>query len=184
MSNLKTLVETFRKKAYKRVQRNDYSYKQTDNFTTDELERWLNMYSAKIEEDQEARLIRDAMEHHIRRYHEYAIKGKIGGHYRQFGVDEKNCIFEHVMPVNTIVAMLIDNRLTIKQALNTPTCLVKKEDDVVLRESGHGSSSPDAWYFFRRYTVLNSSFKTYNGQAITDPDNFTLEDHFKLFGIV
>jgi hypothetical protein len=184
MSNLKTLVETFRKKAYKRVQRNDYSYKQTDNFTTDELERLLNMYSAKIEEDQEARLIRDAMEHHIRRYHGYAIEGKIGGHYRQFGVDEKNCIFEHVMPVNTIVAMLIDNRLTIKQALNTPTCLVKKEDDVVLRESGHGSSSPDAWYFFRRYTVLNSSFKTYNGQAITDPDNFTLEDHFKLFGIV
>ena len=121
MSNLKTLVEGFRKQAYKRVQRNDYSYKQTDDFTTSELERLLDKYLAKIEEDQEARLIRDAMERHIRRYHEYSVEGKIGGHYRQLGVDEDNCIFEHIMPVNTIVAMLIEGRLTITQALNTPT---------------------------------------------------------------
>ena len=184
MSNLQTLIETFRKKAYKRVQRNDYSYRQTDEFTTSELERLLDMYLAKIDEDQEARLIRDAMEHHIRRYHGYAIEGKIGGHYRQVGVDEKNCIFEHVMPVNTIVAMLIDDCLTIKQALNTPTCLIKKQDDVTLRESGHGASSPDAWNFFRRYSVLNSQFKTYNGQAISNLMDFTLEDHFNLFNII
>lgn len=184
MSKLKELMEGFRKKAYKRVQRNEYSYKQTDYFTTSELERLLDMYLAKIDEDQEARLIRDAMEHHIRRYHGYSIEGKIGAHYRQIGVDESNCIFEHVMPVNTIVAMLIEGRLTITQALNTPTCLIKKEDDVVLRESGHNASSPCPYNFFRRYSVLNSKFKTYNGQAIADPDNFTLDDHFTLFGIV
>lgn len=184
MSKLKELMEGFRKEAYKRVQRNEYSYKQTDDFTTSELERLLSMYLAKIDEDQEARLIRDAMEHHIRRYHDYSIKGKIGAHYRQVGVDESNCIFEHVMPVNTIVAMLIESRLTINQALNTPTCLINKEDDVVLRESGRNASSPCPYNFFRRYSVLNSKFKTYNGQAIADPDNFTLDDHFTLFGIV
>jgi len=184
MSNLKTLIEGFRKQAYKRVQRNDYSYKQTDDFTTSELERLLEKYLSKIEEDQEARLIRDAMEHHIRRYHGYSVEGKIGAHYRQLGVDEDNCIFEHIMPVNTIVAMLIEGRLTINQALNTPTCLINKQDDVLLRESGLNSTSPDNWYFFRRYKVLNSKFKTYNGQPIVDPDNFTLQDHFDLFGIV
>lgn len=184
MSKLKELIEGFRKEAYKRVQRNEYSYKQTDDFTTSELERLLDMYLAKIDEDQEARLIRDAMEHHIRRYHDYSIKGKIGAHYRQVGVDESNCIFEHVMPVNTIVAMLIESCLTINQALNTPTCLINKEDDVVLRESGRNASSPCPYNFFRRYSVLNSKFKTYNGQAIANPDTFTLDDHFTLFGIV
>lgn len=184
MSNLKILVENFRKKAYKRVQRNQQSYQQTDDFTKSELERLLEMYSTCLVEDQHARLIRDAMEHHIRRYHDYSIEGKIGAHYRQFGVDENNCIFEHIMPINTIVAMLIEGAMTIDQALNTPTCLIRKEDDVLLRQSGLGSSSPDNWYFFRRYKVLNSKFRTYNGQMINDPDVFTLEDHFKLFGIL
>lgn len=184
MSNLKTLIESFRKKAYKRVRRSEQSYQQTDDFTKNELERLLEMYNTCLVEDQRARLIRDAMEHHIRRYHGYSIEGKIGSHYRQFGVDEKNCIFEHIMPVNTTVAMLIEGALTINQALNTPTCLIKKEDDVILRESGLGSSSPDNWNFFKRYHVLNSKFKTYNGQVIDNPDSFTLEDHFKLFSIL
>lgn len=184
MSNLKTLIESFRKRAYKRVQRNDYSYKQTDDFTTSELERLLEMYLGKIEEDQEARLIRDAMEHHIRRYHDYSVRDKFGAHYMQFGVDIKNCIFEHIMPVNTIVAMLIEGRISINQSLNTPTCLINKEDDVILRKSGLNATSPDNWYFFRRYQVLNSKFKTYNGQPINNPNNFTLQDHFDLFGIV
>jgi hypothetical protein len=184
MSNLKTLIEGFRKKAYKRVQRGDLSYKQTDEVITGELERWLAKYSACLVEDQEARLLRDFIELAVRRYHEYSIDGKIGGHYRQVGVDEKNCIFEHIIPINYVVAMLIEGRLTINQALNTPTCLIKKEDDVLLRESGLGSSSPDHWNFFKRYKVLNSTFKTYNGQAIGNLDTFTLEDHYHLFGIV
>jgi hypothetical protein len=184
MSTLKQLVESFRKRTYKRVQRNEQSYKQTYDFTVGELERLLEMYKACIEENQEARLIRDSMDHHIRRYHGYSIEGNFGGHYRQFGVDEKNCVFEHIIPATNVLAMLIEGRLTVNQALNTPTCLITKADDVILRESGMGSSSPDNWYFFKRYKVLNSKFRTYNGIAIEDLDTFTLEDHFKLFGIV
>ena len=184
MSNLKELMEGFRKNAYKKVQRNDYSYRQTDDFTVGELTRLLEMYQSKIEEDQEARLIRDSMDHHIRRYHGYSIQGKINGHYRQIGVDEGNCVFEHVIPATNVLAMLIEGHLTITQALNTPTCLIKKEDDVILRKSGLGSSSPDNWNFFKRYSILDSKFRTYNGHMIENLDNFTLEDHFKLFGIV
>lgn len=184
MSTLKELIESFRKRAYKRVQRNDQSYKQTYDFTVSELERLLEMYRACIDEDQYARLLRDSMDHHIRRYHGYSIEGNFGGHYRQFGVDEKNCIFEHIIPATNVLAMLIEGRLTVNQALNTPTCLINKTDDVILRESGLGSSSPDNWNFFKRYKVLNSKFRTYNGTQIEDLDTFTLEDHFKLFGIV
>jgi hypothetical protein len=184
MSTLKQLIESFRKRTYKRVQRSEQSYKQTYDFTTGELERLLDMYRACIEENQQARLIRDSMDHHIRRYHDYSIQGNFGGHYRQFGVDEKNCVFEHIIPATNVLAMLIEGRLTINQALNTPTCLITKTDDVILRESGLGSSSPDNWCFFKRYKVLNSNFRTYNGTIIDNLDTFTLEDHFKLFGVV
>lgn len=184
MSNLKTLVEGFRKKAYKQVKRSALSYEQTDHFMCNELERLLTKYKACLVEDQEARLIRDFMELAVRRYNEYSIAGKIGAHYRQLGVDEKNCIFEHVIPVNYVVAMLIEERLTINQALNTPTCLIKKEDDVLLTTNGLGSKSPDNWNFFKRYIILNSKFKTFNGQDISDLSNFTLEDHYHMFGIL
>lgn len=184
MSNFKKLIESFVKRAYKRVKRDEYAYKQTEELITEELERYLTKYKACLAEDQEARLLRDYMDFSVRRYHGYCIEGKIGAHYRQGGVDEKNCIFEHILPANIVVAMLIEGRLTIKQALNTPTCLINKSDDVILRESGLGSSSPDNWFFFRRYKILNSKFKTYNGQLIDNIDNFSLEDHYKLFGIV
>ena len=184
MSNLRQLIESFRKRAYKKVQRNEQSYKQTHDYISSELARKLEMYRACIEENQTARLIRDDMDHLIRRYHGYSIEGNFGGHYRQFGVDEKNCVFEHIIPATNVLAMLIEDRLTINQALNTPTCLITKPDDVILRESGMGSSSPDNWNFFKRYKVLNSKFRTYNGQVIENLDTFTLEDHFKLFGIV
>jgi hypothetical protein len=131
------------------------------------------MYKAQTTVDQTARQIRDSMDHHIRRYHGYSIQGKINGHYRQIGVDESNCVFEHVIPATNVLAMLIEGHLTITQALNTPTCLIKKEDDVILRKSGLGSSSPDNWNFFKRYSVLDSKFRTYNGHMIENLDNFT-----------
>lgn len=184
MRNFKELIQSFVKSTPKRVVRNEMSYQQTSDFTIAELERLLTMYNSCIEEDQTARSIRDSMVYHIRHSNDYAIREKFGSHYRQDGVDEHNCTFEHIMPVNIVVSMLIEGRLTINQALNTPTCLISKDDDVILRERGLGSRTPDNWYFFRRYTVLNSSFKTYNGHVITNFNEYSLEDHFKLFGIV
>lgn len=183
MADLKTLVEGYQNKNYKRVQRNTDSYRQTLAFTISELERLVPMYNEQFAENQTARLIRDSIDHHIRRYHGYAIEGAIGSHYREVGVDDQQSVFEHVIPASSVRDMLIQGRLTINQALNTPTCLIKKTSDDMLRHSGLSSTSPSNWFFFRRYSVLNSTFETYNGQAISDINSMTLEDHFKLFGI-
>lgn len=183
MSDLKILVEGYQNKNYKRVQRNPTSYGQTLAFTVSELTRLVAMYQEQFEENQTARLIRDSIDHHIRRYHGYSIEGAIGSHYREIGVDIKECVFEHVIPASSVRDMLIQGRLSIIQALNTPICLIKKASDTTLRESGLSSTSPSNWYFFRRYEVLQSKFETYNGQSITDLHSMTLEDHFKLFGV-
>lgn len=183
MSNLKQLVESFVKRNYKKVQRNDKSYNQTLSITTSELERLLEMYRACIEEDQTARLIRDSMDHWIRRYHDYAIRGNIGSHYVASGIKQGETVFEHIIPANIVRDMLIQGKLTINQALNAPTCLISKVDDVILRKNGLASSSPDNWHFFDRYSVLNTEFKTYNGQLVEDLHSWDLNKHFEFFNI-
>lgn len=180
-SNLKQLVESYSKRNYKKVNRNDRSYRQTLEITTSELERLLDLYRSCLEEDQTARLLRDSIDHWIRRYHDYAIRGNIGSHYVAEGIKQGDTIFEHVIPASSIRDMLLGNKLTINQALNAPTCLISKIDDVILRNNGLGSSSPDYWHFFDRYTVLNTKFKTYNGQEINDPHDWTLEKHYEFF---
>ena len=184
MSNLKTLVESFTKRSYKKVQRNDKAYKHTADITTSELSRLLDMYRGFIDDDQTARLIRDSIDHWIRRYHDYVIRGSIGSHYVADGIVKGNTIFEHIIPASIVRDMLIEGKLSINQALNAPTCLISKVDDVILRQSGLGSSSPDNWHFFDRYSVLNTTFKTYNGQTITNLHDWTLEKHFAFFNIL
>jgi hypothetical protein len=182
MSQLQQLVESFVKKVYKKVKRNDRSYKDTYTITLSEVTRLIGMYKDCIDEDQTARLIRDSIDHWIRRYHDYSIRGDIGAHYRQTGIVQGDTVFEHVIPANEIRDMLIEGKLTVKQALNAPTCLINKSDDVILRKTGLGASSPSCWQFFKRYQGLNSSFTTYNGQKI-DLDKWTLEDHYCFFNI-
>jgi hypothetical protein len=183
MSNLKTLIESFVKRNYRKVQRNDKAYRQTLDITTRELERLLDLYNGCIEEDQTARLIRDSIDHWIRRYHDYTIRGNIGSHYVAVGIKQGETVFEHIIPANIVRDMLIEGKLSINQALNAPTCLISKLDDVILRKNGLVSSSPDNWHFFDRYNVLNAEFRTYNGQAIADLHNWTLDEHYKFFNI-
>jgi hypothetical protein len=182
MSKLQKLVEGFAPVAYSRVQRGDKSYKETFELTVSELERLVIMYKGLTEVGQTARLVRDSIDHWIRRYHGYAIEGSIGAHYTEVGVDRANCVFEHVIPAAKVRDMLLQGVLTVKQALNTPTCLISKRNDDILREEGHVSSSPDYWYFFKRYEVFDDAqFVTYNGEVVKDLSKWTLEDHYKFF---
>ena len=181
MSKLKTLVESYQPAQYKRVARGDDSYKSTVELTEKELARLVSLYSVQ-QTLQEQRLIRDAIDHWLRRYHGYAIEGSIGSHYVEQGVDQKDCIFEHVIPASKVRDMLLQGILTIKQAMNTPTCLISSANDHLLRKHGHVSSSPDYWKFFNRYAVLKSKFATHNGQAVDSAWN--LQKHFEFFGIV
>jgi hypothetical protein len=184
MSKLQKLIEGFSPVTYSRVQRGDKSYKETYELTVSELERLVGMYKSLQQVGQTARLIRDSIDHWIRRYHGYAIEGAIGSHYKEVGVDLSNCVFEHVIPAAKVRDMLLQGRLTVRQALNAPTCLISKRNDDILREEGHVSSSPDYFYFFKRYAVFDDAkFVTYNGQTIEDLDAWTLEDHYRFFDV-
>lgn len=196
MSDLKTLIESWQPKSKKTVKRNNAAYQLCRETTTAELERLLDLYRTTVfEEDMRARLLRDSIDHHIRRYHKYAIQGSIKSHYKQKGVSmaPKDCIFEHVIPAGQVRDMLIDQKLTINQALNVPTCRVSKEDNKRLNDSGLHKDNPEPYYPFKRYkTAMTQTvkkkevvpvFETYNGQIIPDLETWTLEDHFKFFGI-
>ena len=138
-----SLVEGFVKPSRGRgVKRDESAYSQALETSTIELQRLLEIYRTTVfVEDNRARFYRDAIDHWVRRYHDYAISGKIKSHYREVGVDEKNCVFEHVLPTSSAVDMLIQDRLTIDEALNTPTCLIKKSSDLVLKNNGLTKSS-------------------------------------------
>lgn len=182
MKNLQKLVEGFTPVTYSRVTRGGTAYKETYELTVSELNRLVAEYKKLQQVGQTARLLRDSIDHWIRRYHGYAIEGSIGSHYIEVGVDKANCVFEHVIPAAKVRDMLLQGVLTVKQALNTPTCLISKRNDDILREEGHVSSSPDYWCFFKRYEVFDDAeFVTYNGEVVKDLSKWTLEDHYKFF---
>ncbi len=42
------------------------------------------------------------LDHWIRRYHDYAIRGNIGSHYVASGIKQGETVFEHVIPANVV----------------------------------------------------------------------------------
>lgn len=188
-SKLQEAMQNMRGKKYTNVKRNDKAYDLALSTTTEELDRLINLYRTTIiEDDMQARLYRDSIDHWIRRYHKYAIQGKIKSHYHQRGVSlaAQDCIFEHVIPASTVRDKLIAGDLSINQALNVPTCRVSRIVDQLLRKKGLHDSTPDGWFFFKRYKLVldDIAIETYNGQPVTDLDTWTLQDHFNFFGIV
>jgi len=188
MATLQENMQNMRGKKYVNVKRNDKAYEQALATTTEELERLLVIYRTTIvEDDMRARLLRDSIDHWVRRYHKYAIQGKIKSHYHQRGVSlaSEECIFEHVIPASTIRDKLIAGELSINQALNVPTCRVSKTVDQSLRDHSLHDSTPDGWIYFKRYVIAapNIEIETYNGKLISNLGTWTLQHHFDLFGV-
>lgn len=183
MSNLETLIKSFSDIKYRRVTRGPNTYNVTLALTKGELEHYVKLYH-QATDLQELRLLRDAIDHWIRRYHGYCIQGSIGSHYVETGAAAGSCIFEHVVPASKIRDMLIAGVLTIDQALNMPTCIVSKSSDQLLRYHGFTSYGPDYWNFFSRYNVLNTEVKTHDGKKTVNLTSWTLQNHFDFFGIV
>lgn len=187
MHRLKEAVQGFEEINYRQVmvERNNESYLLTKKVVSEEVQRLLEMYRELKVLDQRARIIRDSIDLYLRGGHKYCIEGSIGSHYREIGVNPDNCIFEHMIPQARIRDLLIQDRISIDLAMNPPTCLISKENDALLRKSGFSNKTPSYWHFFDRYTgVFDAKFETFNGRFITDPHNWTLEDHYKFFGIV
>lgn len=189
MEMLKEGMQDLKQRRKANVKRNDKAYAQALSTVTEELERLLEIYRTSVfEDDMRARLYRDMIDFLLRRYHKYAIQGKIKSHYHQRGVSLKpeDTIFEHVIPAATVRDKLIEGKLSINQALNVPTCRIARPTDVALRRKGLHDNTPDGWFFFKRYklAVSDIEIESYNGQPVDDLDTWTLQDHFDLFGIV
>jgi hypothetical protein len=183
---LKEAVEGFEEINYRQVmvERNEDAYRITKEFIAFEVKRYVEMYRNLTTLDQRARLIRDMIDLLLRRGHGYCIEGSIGSHYRQVDVDVDNCIFEHMIPQSRIRDLLIQDRISIEQAMNPPTCLISKENDAQLSKSGFNNKTPSYWHFFDRYTgVFTAQYETFNGQAITNPHEWDLGKHFSFFGV-
>lgn len=176
---IKESVEKFVPPVYQRVTRGKDSYAQTNEFVYSELERLVKMHKAESRL-QSRRLIRDSIDHHLRRHHGYSIKGSIGTHYTQVELTE-NGIFEHMIPNSTIRDMLLTDVITPAQACNMPTCRISKLNDNLLRKAGYTSTTPDIYNFWKRYAVCEGNFVDNMGNPVYN--QMTLEDHFRKFGL-
>jgi len=192
MDILEEAFKNYRPARRTNVVRNEKAYADCFSFTSDELERLVEVYRTTVfEDDMRARLLRDSIDHHIRRYQKYSIQGKFKSHYYQRGISltSAETIFEHIIPEAQIRDSLIEGKITINQALNSPTCRISRDSNKLLNARGMHDQNTDPWRFFKRYTVGLAGgkdpieFETYNGQIINDLDNWTFRDHYDFFGI-
>jgi hypothetical protein len=79
--------------------------------------------------------------------------------------------------------LLIHSIFNVEQAMNVPTCLLSKKNDVKLNKI-FSKTTPDMYYFFRRYeqAIPGVQIETVHGVPV-DLHTWNMDDHFKLFGI-
>ena len=176
-------IESFQDFEQARAVRNKASYKETDVFIKQELERYLLMYQQVSGQNQTSRLIRDQIDNLLRRYHGYMINGSIGGHYREVGLtSKKGTVLEHVIPAKTVRNLLIKQVITIDQALNSPLCVISTKSDSVLRKNKFVKHTPNIWFFWQRYSILSINIETHDGVAV-DQSQWDLSHHWNYFNI-
>jgi hypothetical protein len=181
---MKTLMERvtgFAQKKPTPVKRGGASYDATYQFCQSEIERYVEMYKQLKVEDQTARLIRDMIDVLLRRYHGYSIKENIGAHYYEKGLAHgTKTEFEHVIPASVARDMLLFGRLTVDEALNIPTCFLSATKHKTLNSTKLGSTTPDIYWFWKRYQSLNITVETHDGVAV-DMDTWNLDSHYQHF---
>jgi len=184
LDKLQESVRGFQPPHYGRVQRTGETYVATQRFTQRVVAIGMRMYQRVERLDQTARLIRDVIEWALRRYHGYCIKERIGAHYRDASIpahEKKGLVFEHVIPVRYIVALLLQGRISVHQAMHPPTCVIRKKHDTLLERLGLGDTTPDVFYFWQRYADLRIEVVMHDGDPV-DQTTWTLRDHYQRFG--
>ena len=163
------------------VKRNGHSYDATYRFARRGLKMMVWMYKRVQTADQTARLIRDVMDFLLRRYHNYAIKENIGAHYYEKGLSHKSKTeFEHVIPAAVARDLLLYDRLTIDEALNIPTCRLSAKKHRILNSTRLGSTTPDIYNFWQRYSALGIEVETHDG-TLVDMMTWNLDQHYAYF---
>lgn len=182
MSDRQSLLEGWAPANHPKVKRSGASYQQTDDFVRAELERWLHRYRELETHDQTARLIRDEIDDLLRRYHGYCIEENEGAHYREVGLTPESQVeFEHIIPAKVARDALLTGRMTISDALNIPTCDLSREKHRELAGSGLAKTTPDPYWFWRRYRDLGIRIETRDGTPV-DLETWNLDTHYDHFG--
>lgn len=180
---LEQQVSGFQSPDYGRVVRDGAAYVATERFVRRGLRLCLAAYRKLERLDQTARLLRDAIDFLLRRYHGYAIKERIRAHYRDSDLQPgEKADFEHVIPAATLAALLIQGRISVELAMNPPTCLLKKKHHALLHRQGLANRTPDVWNFWQRYSMLGVTIETHDGAPV-DPSTWNLGTHVKYFKI-
>ena len=106
----------------------------------------------------------------------------MGYHYKAQDMDGKQHL-EHVIPQNKIVTAYLHDRISAKVMLQMPLCLIDDADKHILE--GDWQQAGNWEYPFRRYkhAGFKKIIKDVRGNVI-DLDAFTLQDHFKMLGVV
>jgi hypothetical protein len=180
---LESNVRGFTHPDYGRVVRDGTTYVLTEKFVRRGLKICLTLYRKLERLDQTARLLRDAIDFLLRRYHGYAIKERIRAHYRDASLKATDKTdFEHVIPAALLAALLIQHKISIDLAMNPPTCLLKKKHHALLKKQGLGNRTPDVWWFWQRYAMLGIKLETHTGVPV-DPTVWNLGTHVTHFKI-
>ena len=180
---LESNVKGFVHPDYGRVVRDGQAYVATEKFVRRGLKICLALYRKLERLDQTARLLRDAIDFLLRRYHGYAIKERIKAHYRDANLKPTDKTdFEHVIPAALLAALLIQGKISVDLAMNPPTCLLKKKHHALLKKQGLGNKTPDVWNFWQRYEMLGIKIETHAGDSV-DMKTWNLGTHVTYFKV-
>jgi len=181
MKPLLERVEGFAQKKPAPVKRSGASYDATHKFAKRGLRLMVMMYSRLKVEDQTARLIRDVIDFLLRRYQNYSIKENIGAHYIEKNLSrDTKTEFEHVVPASVARDLLLFGRITVDEALNIPTCKLSATKHKELNSTKLGSTTPDIYWFWKRYQNINVEIETHDGTSV-DMSTWNLDKHYKYF---
>tara|TARA_Y100001938_G_scaffold150314_1_gene240651 strand:- start:318 stop:842 length:525 start_codon:yes stop_codon:yes gene_type:complete len=106
----------------------------------------------------------------------------MGYHYKAQDMVGKQHL-EHVIPQNKIVTAYLHDKISAKLVLQMPLCMIDDADKHILE--GDWQTAGNWALPFRRYSLagFKKSIKDVRGNNI-DLDTYTLDDHWKMLGVV
>ena len=108
----------------------------------------------------------------------------MGYHYKaQESLLKSKLHLEHVIPQNKIITAYLHDKIPAQLVLQMPLCLIDDVDKHILE--GDWQQAGNWQYPFRRYHLAGYKkiIKDVRGNSI-DLNNYTLQDHFKMLGVV
>lgn len=184
---LQDRLQAFKAPTHPPARRGEQAYAATLELARDEIRRHVVQHAELLKAGTlntaiKCRLVRDSIQHWIRRYQQYVIQEGSKPHYCESGA-ERDGIFEHLLPVAVVRDLILADTLTIDEALNSPTCLLTDESDQRLRSMGLVKSTPDAYQFGQRYREASIELLFNIDKTKVDLDRWTLEHHYRRFSV-